>query len=116
MSVLLFSTLGGLNPNYEIHVVWCLADANRALNGELEQAGLPGALPNPVELFNTSLDPGGEVVLCELALENKGIDPRDLCDERTKISKTPPFLMQIEEATRTCVFLILCRSIKIFPA
>ena len=69
-----------------------------------EKLGQPKGLPNPVELFNTILDFDGEVVLCELALENKGIDPKDLRDERILIQKAPPFLMDIEGAGMTFTF------------
>jgi hypothetical protein len=43
-------------------------------------------------------------VLCELALENKGIDPKDLRDERILIKKAPPYLMDVEGAAQTYVF------------
>ncbi|MFN2112195.1 MAG: hypothetical protein ACK2TT_03675 [Anaerolineales bacterium] len=74
------------------------------LKGELEALGTPKGLPNPVGLFNDILDLGGEVILCELALENKGIDPKDLRDERIEIAKAPPFLMKIEDANITFCF------------
>ena len=32
-------------------------------------------------------------MFCELAIENKGIDPEDLRDSRIVIEKVPPFLM-----------------------
>jgi len=73
------------------------------LKGELEKFGQPKGLPNPVKLFNDILEMGGEMILCELALENKGIDPKDLCDTRIKITKAPPFLMKVEGA-QTFVF------------
>ena len=44
------------------------------------------------------------MILCELALENKGVDPKDLRDDRIKITKAPPFLMEIEDATITFSF------------
>jgi len=61
-------------------------------------------VPYAVELFNTIIDNGGEFVLCELALENKGIDPKDLRDERIVVTQAPPFLMDIDEATITFSF------------
>ena len=94
----------GLSLDYEVHVFFCPAGANWCLKGELEKLGTPKGLPNPVELFNTILDLGGKVVLCELALENKGIDPKDLRDERILIQKAPPFLMDAEGAMATYVF------------
>ena len=44
------------------------------------------------------------MTLCELALENKGIDPKDVRDPRIVIEKLPPFLMDAEGATQTYVF------------
>ena len=46
----------------------------------------------------------GRVVLCELALENKGVTPEDLRDPRIIIEKAPPFLMAAEGASMTYVF------------
>jgi predicted peroxiredoxin len=103
MPTLIFST-SGLSLDYEVHVFICPAGANWMLKGEMDKLGTPKGLPNPVELFNTILDLGGEVVLCELALENKGIDPKDLRDERILIKKAPPFLMDVEGAAQTYVF------------
>jgi predicted peroxiredoxin len=103
MPTLIFST-SGLSLDNEVHVFICPAGARWMLKGELEKLGTPKGLPNPVELFNTILDLGGEIVLCELALENKDIDPVDLRDERIKIKKAPPFLMDVEGATQTYVF------------
>lgn len=103
MPTLIFSS-SGLSLDYEVHVFFCPAGANWLLSGELEKLGSPKGLPNPIELFNTILDLGGEIVLCELALENKDIDPKDLRDERIKIKKAPPYLMDIEGAKMTFTF------------
>jgi predicted peroxiredoxin len=103
MPTVIFAS-SGLSLDNEVHVFFCPAGANWTLKGELEKLGTPKGLPNPVELFNTILDLGGRVVLCELALENKGIDPQDLRDERIIIEKAPPFLMEAEGATATYVF------------
>ena len=46
----------------------------------------------------------GKVTLCELALENKGIDPENRRDERIIVQPLPPFLMDVEGATQTYVF------------
>lgn len=100
---LIFST-SGLAVDYEVHVFICPAGARWMLKGELEKLGTPKGLPNMVKLFNDILDLGGEIVLCELALENKDIDPADLRDERIKIKKAPPFLMDVEGAAQTYVF------------
>jgi len=103
MPTLIFASSGVALDN-EVHVFLCPAGAKWALKGELEKLGQPKGLPDPVGLFNTILDYGGEIVLCELALENKGIDPADLRDERIAIKKAPPFLMDIEGAGMTFTF------------
>jgi len=103
MPTLIFAS-SGLALDDEVHVFFCPAGAKWALKGELESLGQPKGLPNPVELFDTILDLGGKVVLCELALENKGIDPADLRDERILIEKAPPFLMDAAGATMTFSF------------
>ena len=103
MPTLIFAS-SGIALDNEVHVFLCPAGAKWALKGELEKLGQPKGLPDPVGLFNTILDYGGEIVLCELALENKGIDPADLRDERIVIEKAPPFLMDIEGAGMTFTF------------
>ena len=94
----------GLALDNEVVIFVCPAGARWMLKGELETLGTPKGLPNPVELFDTIMDLGGEMILCELALENKGVDPKDLRDDRIKITKAPPFLMEIEDATITFSF------------
>ena len=103
MPTLIFSA-SGLSIDSEVHVFICPAGARWMLKGELEKLGEPKGLPNPIKLFNDILDLGGEIVLCELALENKGIAPKDLRDPRIKIKKAPPFLMDVEGASQTYVF------------
>jgi predicted peroxiredoxin len=103
MPTLIFAS-SGIALDYEVHVFFCPAGAKWALRGELEALGTPKGLPNPVELWKTILDQGAKVVLCELALENKGINPKDLRDQRIKIEKAPPFLMDVEGAGMTFTF------------
>jgi predicted peroxiredoxin len=103
MPTLIFAS-SGIALDYEVHVFFCPAGAKWTLKEELEKLGTPKGLPNPVKLFNDVLDQGGEMVLCELALENKGIDPKDLRDARIKIKKAPPYLMDVEGAGMTFVF------------
>lgn len=103
MPTLIFAS-SGLSLDHQVHVFFCPAGAKWTLKGELEKLGEPKGLPNPVKLFNDILDLGGRVVLCELALENKGIDPKDLRDSRILIEKAPPFLMAAEGATMTFSF------------
>ena len=97
LPTLIFSA-SGIAVDNEVHIFICPAGARWMLKGALEELGTPKGLPNPVELFNTILDQGGEIVLCELALENKGIDPKDLRDERNLIKKAPPYLMDVAGA------------------
>ena len=103
MPTLIFST-SGLALDYEVHVFVCPAGARWFLTGELEKLGTPKGMPNPVKLFNDILELGGEIVFCELALENKDIKPEQLRDKRIKIKKAPPYLMDVEGASQTYVF------------
>jgi predicted peroxiredoxin len=103
MPTLIFAT-SGLALDYEVHVFVCPAGARWFLTGELEKLGTPKGMPNPVKLFNDLMDGGGEVVFCELALENKAIKPEMLRDPRIKVKKAPPFLMDVEGACQTYVF------------
>lgn len=103
MPTLIFAS-SGLALDYELHIFICPAGARWMLKGELEKLGQPKGLPNPIDLFNTILDLGGRVTFCELALENKDIDPSDLRDNRILIQKAPPFLMDIEGAGLTFTF------------
>ncbi len=103
MPTLIFAS-SGIALDYEVHIFFCPAGAKWTLKDELEKFGQPKGLPNPVKLMNDILDQGGDVVLCELALENKGIAPKDLRDPRIKITKAPPFLMDVEGAAQTYVF------------
>ena len=103
MPALIFST-SGIALDYEVHFFFCPAGSRWSLKGELEKLGQPKGLPDPIYLFTTLLDMAEKVTLCELALENKGIDPKDVRDERIVIEKLPPFLMDAEGATMTYVF------------
>jgi predicted peroxiredoxin len=103
MPTLIFSS-SGIALDYEVHIFVCPAGTKWLLKGELEKLGQPKGLPDPIKLFNDILDQGGEVVLCELALENKGVTPADLRDPRIKIQKAPRYLMDVEGATQTYVF------------
>lgn len=103
MPTLIFGS-SGIALDNEVHIFFCPAGAKWALKGELEKLGQPKGLPDPVELMDTILDSGGKVVLCELALANKEIDPDDLRDDRIVIEKAPPFLMDAEGATMTLTF------------
>jgi predicted peroxiredoxin len=103
MPTLIFAS-SGLALDYEVHVFFCPAGTKWMLKGEIEKLGTPKGLPNPLKLINDILELGGRVVLCELALENKGVTPADLRDPRIIIEKAPPFLMAAEGAAMTYVF------------
>lgn len=94
----------GLSLDYEVHIFFTPGGSKWALKDELEKIGTPKGLPNPVKLFNDILQLGGKVVLCELALENKGISPADLRDPKITIEKAPTFLMGAEGAGMTFSF------------
>jgi len=103
MPTLIFAS-SGLALDYEVHVFFCPAGTKWTLKDEVEKIGTPKGMPNPVKLFCDILDLGARVVLCELALENKGVTPEDLRDSRIIIEKAPPFLMAAEGAAMTYVF------------
>jgi predicted peroxiredoxin len=103
MPSLIFAS-SGIALDYEVHMFFCPNGAQALVKGELEKLGTPKGMPNPVGLFNTILEQGGKVVFCELAIEAKGIDPKDLRDQRIVIEKVPPFLMDAEGAGMTFVF------------
>ncbi len=103
MPALIFAS-SGVALDYDVHMFFCPGGAQALVKGELEKIGTPKGMPNPVNLFNTILDENGKVVFCELAIENKGIKPEDLRDERIVIDKVPPFLMRAEGANMTFVF------------
>ena len=103
MPTLIFAS-SGIALDYEVHMFFCPAGAKWTLKGALEELGTLKGLPNPINLMDTILDQGGKVVLCELALENQGIEPKDLRDPRILIEKAPPFLMDADGAAMTYVF------------
>ena len=103
MPTLIFAS-SGIALDYEVHVFFCPAGAKWTLKGELENLGQPKGLPDPIGLWDTLMEQNAKVVLCELALENKGIDLKDLRDERIKVEKAPPFLMDVEGAGMTYTF------------
>ena len=94
----------GVGIGDDVLLFFCPGGANALAKGELEKIGTPKGLPNPVDLFNTILDEGGKIILCELALENKGIKVEDLRDERIEIRNAPSFLLEAEGAGLSLVF------------
>jgi predicted peroxiredoxin len=94
----------GVGIGEDVLIFVCPNGANVLLKGELEKFQGKKGLPDPVELFNTILDEGGRIILCELALENKGIKKEDLRDKRIEIMNAPSFLLQAQGAGITFTF------------
>ena len=94
----------GIAVGNDVILFFCPGGAQALIKGELEKIGQPKGLPNPIELFETILDQGGQIILCELALENKGIKADDLRDSRISIKNAPSFLMDAEDAKITLTF------------
>jgi predicted peroxiredoxin len=83
---------------------FCPGGSTVLLKGELEKFQGKKGLLDPVELFNTILDEGGRIILCELALANKGISKEDLRDGRIEIMNAPSFLLAAQGAGITFTF------------
>ena len=94
----------GVGIGEDVLIFFCPSAANVLLKGELEKFQGKKGLPDPVELFNTILDEGGRIILCELALEAKDIKVEDIRDERIEILKAPPFLLDAQGAGLTFTF------------
>jgi predicted peroxiredoxin len=95
----------GVGIGEKVILFFCPGGAQALVKGELEKIRdmkLKG-LPDPVELYNTILDEGGLVILCELALENKGIKVEDL-REGVEIMSAPSFLLEAQGAGITLTF------------
>lgn len=95
----------GVGIGEEVMMFFCPGGAQALMKGELEKIRdmkLKG-LPDPVDLYNTILAEGGHVILCELALENKGINKEDL-REGVEIRTAPSFLMDAVGAGLSLVF------------
>jgi predicted peroxiredoxin len=94
----------GVGIGEDVLLFFCPNGANVLLKGELEKFQGKKGLPDPVELFNTILGEGGRIILCELAIENKGIKKEDLRDQRIEIMNAPSFLLQAQGAGITFTF------------
>ena len=103
MPTLVFATSGAA-LDYEVYCIFLPAGSKWLVKGELEKLGVPKGMPDPISLFNSLMEFGKQIVLCELALENQDIDPKDLRDERITIEKVPTFLLDAENAVQTYVF------------
>jgi predicted peroxiredoxin len=94
----------GVGVGEDVLLFFSPGGSNVLLRGELEKFQGKKGLPDPVELFDTILDEGGRIILCELALENKGISLDQLRDDRIEIMNAPSFLMEAEGAGLTLTF------------
>jgi predicted peroxiredoxin len=94
----------GVGIGEDVYLFFTPGGASALLEGGLEKFQNKKGLPDPVELFNTILDEGGHIILCELALENKGIAVEDLRDERIEIMNAPSFLLETQGAGTTFTF------------
>ena len=101
----LIMSASGAAIGEEVMVFFCPGGAQALVKGELEKirdAKLKG-LPDPVQLYDDIVAEGGRVILCELALENKGIDPQDVRDG-VEILNAPSFLLDAQGAGLSLVF------------
>lgn len=94
----------GVGIGDDVLLFFCPGGSNVLLKGELEKFQGKKGLPDPVDLFNTILDEGGRIILCELALEAKGIAKDQLRDDRIEIMNAPSFLLEAEGAGLTLTF------------
>ncbi len=95
----------GVGIGEQVILFFCPGGAQAMVKGELEKIRdmkLKG-LPDPVDLYDTIMDEGGTIILCELALENKGID-REEVREGVQILSAPSFLLEAQGAGLTFTF------------
>ncbi len=95
----------GVSIGEEVMLFFCPGGAQALVKGELEKIRdmkLKG-LPDPVQLYNDILAEGGHIILCELALENKGIKKEEL-REGVEIMNAPSFLLEAQGAGLSLVF------------
>jgi predicted peroxiredoxin len=95
----------GASLGDEVLLFFCPGGAQVLVKGELEKIRdmkLKG-LPDPVQLYDDILAEGGRVILCELALENKGI-AKDEVREGVEILNAPSFLLDAQGAGLSFVF------------
>jgi len=95
----------GVGIGEKVILFFCPGGAQALVKGELEKIRdmkLKG-LPDPVNLYDTILEEGGQIILCELALENKGIKVEDV-REGVEIMNAPSFLLEAQGAGMTLTF------------
>lgn len=95
----------GVGIGEDVILFFSPGGAQALVKGELEKIRdmkLKG-LPDPLELYNTILAEGGKIILCELALENKGIKVEDV-REGVEITSASSFLLEAQGAGITLTF------------
>jgi len=95
----------GIGVGEDVILFFCPGGSTAMLKGELEKMRdmkLKG-LPDPVELWETIISEG-KVIVCELALENKGFTAEDLRSDKIEIKTAPAFLLDAEGAGITFTF------------
>ena len=95
----------GVGIGEDVMLFFCPGGAPALVKGELEKIRdmkLKG-LPDPVQLFDDIVSEGGQVILCELALENKDIKVDDV-REGVVIMNAPSFLLDAQGAGLSLVF------------
>jgi predicted peroxiredoxin len=94
----------GVGIGEDVLLFFCPGGSQVLKKGELEKFQGKKGLPDPVDLFDTILAEGGRIILCELALEAKGIEKEDLRDDRIEIMNAPSFLLEAQGAGLTLTF------------
>ena len=80
----------GVSIGEEVILFFCPGGAQALVKGELEK-------------IRDMMAEGGHIILCELALENKGIKKEDL-REGVEIMNAPSFLLEAQGAGLSLVF------------
>jgi predicted peroxiredoxin len=93
----------GVGIGEQVLLFFCPNGANVLLKGELEVPGQEGAAGSG-GACSTILNEGGRIILCELALEAKGIKKEDLRDPRIEILNAPSFLLDAQGAGLSLTF------------
>lgn len=87
----------------EVYIFFTPGGAPTMVKGKLEEMREAKGLPDLVELYNGFVNLGGHVIICELALENKGLKKEDFRDE-VEIAGATSFLNDIKDAKTTFSF------------
>ncbi len=87
----------------EVYVFFTPAGAPTMVKGKLEEMRNAKGLPDLVELYNGLVELGGHIIVCELALENKGLKEEDF-REKVELVGATSFLDKIKDAKTTFSF------------